>query len=230
MRGVVDVAMRGAKFWLLPPDDLHRRVFVAAHENHTLTWASRSLALLSRWGLCDFCLGAGSLESYRRYVLDTLECAHASVWKAAALRHRVSVPYRRIVEGVSDALACARASNLPWEQMKMQLSLSRLRSGIVPLGHLSRHRSAACVQQCMSCDAMVSNLWVHVFGTCPAWKHMRELAHRALALPPSCRSWDVVYAILGVHANSPAYSCCLVFVDAVVTAANSYKFREPGTQ
>ena len=127
-------------------------------------------------------------------------------------------------------LACARASNLPWEQMKMQLSLSRLRSGLVPLGHLSRHRSAARVQQCMSCDAMVSNLWVHVFGTCPPWKHMRELAHRALALPPSCRSWDVVYAILGVHVNSPAYSCCLVFVDAVVTAANSYKFREPGTQ
>jgi hypothetical protein len=143
-------------------------------------------------------------RNYRRYVLDVLEHSHASVWKAAALRHRVPVPYRRIVDGVSDALACARASNLPWEQMKKQLSLSRLRSGLVPLGHLSRHRSSARVQQCMSCDAMVSNLWVHVFGACTAWNHMREPAHRALALPPYSRSWDVVHAILGVDANSPA--------------------------
>ena len=225
MRGVLDVAMRRAKYWMLPPGDLHRRVFTDAHNGSPTSWATRSLQLLSRWGLDDFCVGHGSLAEYRRYVVAELEQAHASAWGVAARRHRVPAPYKRIMTGVSKDLSTALASNMPWSQLKKQLSFCRLRSGLVPLGHLSGRRSSARSQQCMSCDAMVSNLWVHVFSECVAWDHLRMLACCALVLPPSCRSWDVMYAILGVRSSSPAYSSCLDFVDEVVGASRSYEFR-----
>ena len=189
---------------------------------------TKNLSLLSHYNLADWPAGnhsGGSLNAYKLYVQAELEASHFACWASAAKRHRAPVPYRRIMPSSSNAVRLAISWNLPWNIMCKQLSMCRLRCGLVPLGHLSRKKSYARVQQCMSCDAMVSNPWVHVFGECHVWRHMREPTCRALGISDSSRSWDKMYGILGVQPESDAYSHCLEFVNQVVVDAGKFRFN-----
>ena len=129
---------------------------------------------------------------------------HRPVWLSAVQRHRLPVPYRRIATSVSEAMPMTLQLHLPWALMLKQLSFCKLRCGLVPLGHLSGRKAYGRSQQCMNCDAMVSNLWVHAFGECIIWTNLRNAACRVFELPPTCRSWDITYEILSVLPVSPA--------------------------
>ena len=52
-RGVLDVAKRRARLFMLPQDDLYARAFRDAHSSSSLSWAHRSSQLLVRYGLQD---------------------------------------------------------------------------------------------------------------------------------------------------------------------------------
>ena len=55
--------------------------------------------------------------------------------------------------------------------------------------------SKARVQQCIWCNGMVVNTWVHVFGSCQAWCEKRDIVVRTGSLR-DMRSWDVMYAVV----------------------------------
>ena len=127
--------------------------------------------------------------------------------------------------GRSSAPQLALSKNFAWPVLLQQLSHARLRCGIISLGHVSGRRSSARVQQCQCCEKIASNLFVHVFGECPAWEALRSSAVAALDLPSSTRSWDIMYAILAVHPSSSGYNACISFLDAVVRAAEAYQYK-----
>ena len=72
---------------------------------------------------------------------------------------------------------------------------------------------------------MVSNLYVHAFGACSFWVHLRTAACVALGLHANTRSWDVMYRILTADPASIAYVACLRYMDTVVLAAEAYRYK-----
>ena len=111
---------------------------------------------------------------------------------------------------------------MPWPVLLQQLSHVRLRCGLCSLSHLSNKKSKAIVQQCISCGALSSDIWKHIFGECPRWEPRRNLVRQALGVHGGLRSWDLTYWILSVHPHSEAYAVCLNFMDEVVKAADAF--------
>ena len=130
-----------------------------------------------------------------------------------------------IVDGELRAPHMALTMGLPWGALLKQLSQVKLRCATVSLGHLSGRRSAARLLQCIGCDRWVSNTCVHAFGDCPCWDAIRARATVSLQLPVGCRTWDVTYSVLGCAPGSPAFACCLEFMEEVVRFAEAYKYK-----
>ena len=64
---------------------------------------------------------------------------------------------------------------------------------------------------------------MHSFGLCPHWAARRHVVCESLGLDTALvRSWDVMYAVLGVDTRSASYRGCLDFVDAVVCSAEFF--------
>jgi len=229
-RAIYEVAKRRAKLQVLPETDYYRKFFMDAHHCEGETWAKKSYLLLQRRGIADWnewSMTGGTMNGYCKYVYKTLEEAHAAAWLESAQKHCVPVSRERVLPCISFAPQTALALELPWKVLINQLSHARLKCGLASFGHLSGRRTQARLQQCFICNRLVSNTWMHIFGSCEHWTSLRDAACNALALDiRTARSWDIMFAIVGVDPRSPAYCVCLEFVNAVVIAADKYWQQE----
>ena len=165
------------------------------------------------------------MSGYSNHIRAALEQISAVAWHRAVTRHRGLVPYRKLLNGELRAPHMALTMGLPWGVLLKQLSQVKLRCATVSLGHLSGRRSAARLLQCIGCDRWVSNTCVHAFGDCPRWDAIRARATVSLQLPVGCRTWDITYSVLGCAPGSPAFACCLEFMEEVVRFAEAYKYK-----
>jgi len=225
MRGLLDLAKKRAKLWMLPDSDLYASVFRMAHSCAGPSWAKAGRALLQKWHLADWpewVVSGGSYASYCAILRETLEAQFHVTWLAAARKHCIPVPYLLIVPSLPRSLHTALASGIPWCVLRLQRSMCRLRCGLVSLGHRYGKPTSAKVQSCIGCNEDHSNVWVHVFAGCERWSHVRRGAVVALGLEANIRSWDTMYAILSCDSSSSAYAVCLEFVGLVVAAADEF--------
>ena len=219
------MAKKRAKLYMLPADDLYRRVFVQAHSSPGQTWAKKSSALLMEWGLPDWpawCDSGGSFPTYCKHLREILSASHHRTWLLAAQKHRVPVPYLQIMPVISDALRLSLQLQSTWKVLLQQRLVERLRCGLVLLGHRSGRPSCARSQICVCCQTVTSHLWAHVFGECPRWVALRADACTVMCLPSASRSWDVMYAVLSRSPSAPGFEPCMEFVAQVVRTAETF--------
>ena len=149
------------------------------------------------------------------------------VWQKAAGKHRIPIPYLRVMPGISCALRSALLLELPWHILRGQHAVCRLRCGLVALGHRQGRRSCAKTQNCIFCEAPLSHVWAHVFGACPISSEHRTAALSALNAPAELRAWDIMYAIVSAVPSRQAYKECVSFIaEVVIHAEQFWKQRE----
>jgi len=178
------MAVRRARIWLLPEGDLYRDTFVWAHQWPS-SWAAKSYALLSKWGVDDWPLFAASgrgLESYRKYARSVLEQAKFGMWYQRARGHLQVPDYLSFQSSPSQLLKAAKAVGLPWETRIRTKSFCRLRAGMLTLSGVDGRPSVAKLQSCIFCGRAVRTPMTHVVATCPHWGQHRELVLGVLPL------------------------------------------------
>ena len=232
-RAVLDVAKHRARLFLLPREDMYASAFRNAHDSASSSWASRSLCLLNQLGIPDFPVwlgGGGDYKGYCARVRQLLVAAHLFSWRAAVAKHALRtiksatyVPCERIVPAIPSGLAAAIRSQFPWQRLHKQLSLARLRAGLVDIGHLAGRRSRARAVQCIWCDDLVSKLWAHVFGEFQHWCSYRSAVCIAMnGNVALSRTWDIMFATLSAAPGDAWFFSCLDYVDAVVASAETF--------
>ena len=164
---------------------------------------------------------AGTYEGYCEYAMSLLREHHAEVWRCATRRHSIPVPHATLMTGPSTACERALELKLSWSVLMRQRAHVRIRCGLPSLGHVGGRASKARVQQCLYCDELVSNTWVHVFGCCPMWNAQRDAVTTTLRLGDA-RSWDVMYSVLTAFPGQPQYISALTFIDAVLEQADRF--------
>ena len=178
-RAIIDLTKKRAKLWLLPEDDLYRRVFVRGVCVCGTTWAYLGSMLLESWGILDiFDLGGEPvMRPYNRYVYNVvLERCSATQARVRA-RHRLPLPYVDVTAGVQPNLfqRSVIRSSPSWPVLISVRSLCRVRAGLVVLGHRGGRISRAAVQNCIFCGCESSSIYAHVFLTCRRWVVSRKL-------------------------------------------------------
>ena len=191
----------------------------------SLSWACRSLALLRRYDLPDWPewrKTGGDLDGYCTHVRCTLERHHSVTWKAAVSRHSLSVPYHSIVPSIHEWTSKSFSIQLSWDTLMQRRSAARLRCGLIDLGHLHGKRTRARAQQCVFCDELVSQLWLHVFCACPVWSEKRNHVMRCMPSLECSRGWTIMQSVLSAPCDSSQYHPCIDFIDAVVRESDLF--------
>ena len=204
-RAVVDVALRRAKLWSLPPSDLYGATLSIGH-NFGTTWATKSLCVLESVGVPDLpSLGSPMmpLKLYKVLIRGKLQASCSSSRNNATARHAIPFPYQDLM-ATSVCLSHPRAwKAMCWDGLKGHYSLCRLRAGLLELGHLRGKKNAAPQIRCIMCEALVRSPYSHVLGECgwlqnfdlpSAWDSMsaREAAFRFLTTTPEQQHFPAV--------------------------------------
>ncbi|CAE7805313.1 unnamed protein product [Symbiodinium necroappetens] len=199
---VMAAAMRRARLWTLPTEDLYAQVFRLAHAWPN-SWASRSSAFLSKFGILDFPAWnqGGNLQQYRLYVRQRCRDLGLPSWREVAQRHARLPLYLEVQPQHSNLLHLVPNLVLGWEDRQAVRSFCRLRAGIIRLTHVDGRLSRASIQNCIFCSKRVRTGLPHVLCRCATfegwWQQLatlrrqedRELvseeAKAILACPPS---------------------------------------------
>ena len=211
-RAIVDLASRRARLWNLPACDLYAGVFRAAHGWPGATWSKVSLALLDDHGILDWPCWAGpgsSVKAYVKYVRGTLRSSHLIVWKASAEKHVHPFPYLLLREEPSSDAVIGHKAVLSWGHLLAARSVSRIRAGLLHLGHRGGRRTAARLKQCIACGQTVSDTYVHCLAICAAFSSERGAAVHTLGLVDGARRKDVAMQLLKLRASDRAYPAAL---------------------
>ncbi|CAE8601069.1 unnamed protein product [Polarella glacialis] len=206
-RAILDMAVRRAKLWTLPPGDLHGLIFQAACRPGSGSWADRSLQILNDTTVPDFpCwdTGDGTLPSYAKYVQCLLEKACLLEWRQAVSTHVSPIPYLDLSTCPSPNPRCIlQTCGLSWPTLLGHVFMCRMRAGLVDLGHIAHRRSQAKIRYCPGCNQRVRAALIHALAVCPRWQPERSL------LP---YGWDtnaplaLASAVLLVSPSDPAFS------------------------
>ena len=200
---VMAMAMRRARLWTLPTEDLYAQVFRLAHAWPN-SWASRSSAILSKLVILDFPAWqhqGGNLQQYRLYVRQRCRDVGLPSWREVAQRHARLPLYLEVQSQHSDLLHRIPALALGWDDKQAVRSFCRLRAGIIRLTHVDGRLSRASIQNCIFCSKRVRTGLPHVLCRCPTfqdwWRQLATLrrpedrefvseeAKAILACPPS---------------------------------------------
>lgn len=199
---VMAAAMRRARLWTLPTEDLYAQVFRLAHAWPN-SWASRSSAFLSKFGILDFPAWnqGGNLQQYRLYVRQRCRDLGLPSWREVAQRHARLPLYLEVQPQHSNLLHLVPNLVLGWEDRQAVRSFCRLRAGIIRLTHVDGRLSRASIQNCIFCSKRLRTGLPHVLCRCATfegwWQQLatlrrqedRELvseeAKAILACPPS---------------------------------------------
>ena len=208
-RELLDVGRRRCKLGLLPETDFYRRVFVDAHEGGVGTWANRSLALLSEWGIPDFSPDVWTYKSYVRHVKGLLEDSTENKMNSSRAKQQSPCPHLRLGCGFSLLHDAARRSHLS-RQCPIQLrSWCRMRVGALLLSHVAGRRSQARNQHCIFCSGLTSEPSTHMLLLCPVLADMRSAVLEAGCLMEVGSTAGTLLALLCLGPGEPG------FVDAV---------------
>lgn len=133
---------------------------------------------------------------------------------------QVPIAYADIVHAIPSAFQDAMRTGLPWSILLRQRSHTRLRCGLVELGHLRGRRTKAKKQNCIFCGhgVAVELLWLHVFCGCTIWS--RQTADISARLGVSAP--DMLLCILLATPDSDNYPMCVSFMDEIVQASNNF--------
>ena len=141
------------------------------------------------WAACKRSHG-----SYKNYTKDALLAVSCSLRKEEVLSHVAPVAYHDLVQSESE-FAVAFKAGLKWDTLIGHLSLSRLRTGMIILGHLNEKRSSAKVLSCISCGKRYTGMYFHVLCVCPAYAQLRSV----------CKARGLVCDSLQVLCTSPSH-------------------------
>jgi hypothetical protein len=210
-RAALDVAVRRARLWLLPPPDLYGALFVSNQQREAGdSWSVRSLRLLQKYGLPDLPeLGNPLLPAqlYKQHVRAILMQETLKSWLADCESHTVPLDYLALRTACPLDPAAVLEIRGSWVALSAHRSICRLRAAIPNLGHLNGRRSAATVRRCIYCDKLVRSAYLHVLGECDVSKSdtldlawgplgMRERSMKLLACTPTDPQFTTVCEIM----------------------------------
>ena len=133
-----------------------------------------------------------------------LERSCTEATKLHTLGHSSPVPYSSFSVGASPDLCSALILELRWPILCGQRVFSRLRAGLLELGHRQGHRTRAKVQTCIACFELVRRPGVHCIVECRCF----QLFHAPLLEFFSEGPWSrasLCSALLGLRPGHPAY-------------------------
>jgi hypothetical protein len=218
-RAILQVATRRAYFWSVAGSSLAGHVFVYAHDWPGATWAKCSLALLGQWGILDWPLwitsSQSSLSAYSRYVKHALEEKCVIAWRTEAAKHVYPFSYLALSDQPQPGILDACRLQLPWPTLVGHRELSRLRCGLLRLGHVARKRSQASVQYCIFCNRRFRNVYKHVVCDCPVQAASRLLIQKAGVDCSTC-------VFLAIAPSSSAFGSVVGFAVAVGSGERSF--------
>ena len=227
-----DAARKRAKLWRLPPADTIRQAFPQAHSTSTCTWASVSLVLLSHWGVPDWPDAADSCQSLQSYfdlVDKILRARSLEQWLSDVRPHVAPVDYRLVMSVPCTHLRDAWKFGHPWEVLVGQRSLSRLRAGLLRLGHRGGRKSSARVQHCIGCDGEIENLVWHMIFECEAvgTDARRELSEALQDSVISLSALDALSSLLSLSIDHAAFPA-LVSLSTRIERTSEHFWRNHG--
>ena len=218
-------ALRRAKLWTLPEQDVYRAAFERANSLEC-GWAARSGQVLRQYGVSDWPvwqpsgIRAKSLTNYRSYVLSRLMEASRTDWTAVASQHNAQVPYLRFRKARCVVMRTLARSRLRWNCLVGVRAWCRLRAGLVVLRHSQRRISRARFQQCIFCHAIVRNATVHVLGKCVFWHEHRAVLQLSPALLVSPDKVAIFF--LGCSTVSPLFPLVVRMADEIDTTPAAF--------
>ena len=212
-RAIVDIAMRRCNLYRLDAGDLYRSVFIDAHGT-ACSWASKSKALLDKWGVVDWIDWEGpstNRSQYKDHALAVVGRRCRDDWLQATRSTTGPVDYLRLRPTMSSDLVDAQAQGWPWHSLLLQRSLCRLRANLLSLTHLEGRVSRARRQRCILCSQSVLSPTFHVLCSCEHLAEVRSLfwSSAGVARPESVAL--EAEAMLSCGPSSPAYGAMLAF-------------------
>ena len=212
-----------ASFWLQVDSALAGDLFVQGHLSTADTWAKRSHLLLLRWGVMDWPVWAACKRghcNYKTYVKETLFQASSVIRSEAYCSHRIPLPYCTLLVNSPHSLPhslcyTAFAARLPWHCLTGHHALSRLRSGMVHLGHLAGKFSQARVRTCISCNKRYTGMYWHVVCNCPTYCTARTACANARLNPSSLQ-------ILATTPDHPGFSSIVHLAAEICRDADAF--------
>ena len=97
---VLDVALRRARLWHLPPHDAYRKIFCLNQgDSCSECWSSKSRTLLHTYHVPDIVdLGCPLLTvgAYKTIVKNVLEGSFLHHWRAGVAPHSIPFPFREL--------------------------------------------------------------------------------------------------------------------------------------
>ena len=175
-RAVRSVAMRAVRLMALRQDDWYRSLYEQAQsQRYPESWAVRSLALMSEWGInLDVTSENEAPVATIKQRIDAqiVSRCHAQ-WLARVVKHQVPIPYLELSDQVTGPVAAAKAADLPWDVLIATRAWARLRCGYIDLAHREGHYSQAIHRQCLFCSVVVKQPLYHCLGRCPTWSSQR---------------------------------------------------------
>ena len=163
-RAVHDMATKRAYFWQQADKSLAGQVFVNSHLSEGDTWAKRTHTILSDWGVSDWPMWVSTcLEQCTPFIAQ----------------HVRPIPYIQLTRGPTTMFNDALRLRVPWSVLVGHRSLSRLRCGLISLGHVNHRTTSAAVQQCLFCMKRYSSVCLHVVCHCVHFNEQRAPLQQA---------------------------------------------------
>ncbi len=159
-RAVKDIALKRAYFWYQADSSLAGHAFVRGHLSPGDTWAKRSLGILRGCGILDWpeWLCNSDCRSYNTYVHACLADSCFQAAQTALSKHTRPICYSALASEPTTMFHDALRMKLGWSTLVGHWSLSRLRCGLIRLGHSHGKPSSASVQESIFCSRRYSSV------------------------------------------------------------------------
>ena len=201
---VSHVALRRAKLWSMPAEDLYASVFRCSHAWPT-SWAHQSQALLKAYDILDFPSWMShekTLDRYQLYVRSRCRELSLPAWTAEAGKSTKVPPYLSFQPCHSALLQLVSSLPLCWEDRQSIRSLCRLRAGFPRVTHRDGKLSRARLQQCILCNKAVRCGVPHLLSECAVLRHWHHLLSDLKPQQEPASAAEIARAILSCPPRS----------------------------
>ena len=121
---IKELALRRAKLWLLPGDDLHRKMIFPYLHDGGATWGRLGSRLMRLWMVRDIWEHSTgtppTYNAYKSYLMGVLESRSMSTYDQSRSQRRGILSHINICPNVSDMLNDARRHGLPIQTCGMK--------------------------------------------------------------------------------------------------------------
>ena len=214
------VALRRARIWLLPDDDLYRRFFIACVSTGC-GWAKASILLMQEAGIPDWSTvrqDCSDYDQYREHIDHVLQNFSWEGLSKTVDRHSAAVPYYNFQKGISHALERLVVEQ-NWELLRMSRNWCRMRIGDVVLSGVNGKRSCARYQICIFCGDGVRNATVHALARCRCWEDFRRQYRTVASLPEDISADSLCLKVIGCTPTSSGFAEAVVMMDRIASAS-----------